>query len=272
MNQQVHNYHQHTSSEFSRLNNNKLNDVSLIKQPSFNKPLLDRLPSLDNSGINIYSSLSNVNTGTNSISNHFDHSKKNHPVTVPSHSFFNYNNYGLQGVCNVSTNTTGFNDHFFYPGQFYNNITHYQQHQPSAFVQTNASQPLISHTTKYQSPLLPHPPTQYAIKQPQQQYRKNEFLSQYNQMNRLPNYGNSTYQRNFSYTNNYQSQQNRRTGYGSNHNNLTTKTVNSSKNCSPPKPVQKITILPKPKTVISVESIEETQNMTDKPHHDDIKK
>ncbi len=260
-------HHHYNSPEFFQLTNNatnKLTDTSLLRQPSFNnKPLLDRLPSFDNSGLNLYSSLGHPNTTSTSnmtLVNNFDHSINTASLPPSNSSFFNHNNAnkknGLPGVCNISTNTTVMNDRNMYPGHFNNINNSTQCQQQSAYVQTNNIQPLLSQPNTYQSPLLPHPPAQYAMQQPQQQHhRQNEFLSQYNQMNRFPRYTGSNSsqqynnnQRSSNYSKNYSAnQQHRRSGNGTYQSGGVGCKPTGAKSSSPPKPVQKITILPKPK-------------------------
>lgn len=138
------------------------------------------------------------------------------------------------------------------PNQYYPHHhphAHYQRsqhYQTQPYIQTSnpTNQPALLNQPHYQSPLLPQPPSMphhYNSIRP----AHNEFSGQHNPTNRFQRYPQYPHvhnqnQRNSNYVKTYNQNNHSYNHRVPNH-------QSSTKSSSPPKPVQKITILPKPK-------------------------
>lgn len=231
-------------------------------------PLLDRVPSFDNGIVanNPYLMGGNFNQPMNP-DNQFtlNHNQKN------SNFFNNHNKSGLPGLCNINKMFNVFhensdansNNGYTNNANKENNNNYYNQMNSSVCQQqqyANTNQPPLLSRPNFQSPLLPQPPQLAPVpyQQPMQQLAPMMIGGSVNLDHfMMGNTGNARFnQQRYQIPNNIQQRGANGTygkGYGSSStrqaraNHVKNVQQSTVKVTPPPKPVKKITILPKPK-------------------------
>lgn len=231
-------------------------------------PLLDRVPSFDNGIVanNPYLMGGNFNQPMNS-DNQFplNHSQKNS-------NFFNTNNKsGLPGLCNINkmlnmvneNNGVNNNNNGYNNANKENNNNFYNQMSSNVYQQqqyVNTSQPPLLSQPNFQSPLLPQPPQLAPVPYQQHMQQRAPMMIGGNVNSdhfMMGSTGNNRFnQQRYQMPNNIQQRGTNGT-YGKNYGSSSTRQARANhvkhvqqstvKVTSPPKPVKKITILPKPK-------------------------
>lgn len=251
-----------------------MNNNSLSRQASFNNltkntGLFDRLPSFDNGKMNnSYPNNQQINYENQNMCS------TNPSVTMQTNTpnYFHPNSYMMNRNNTQSNHHMPLNEQANYQMNYSNDPNQYHYIQPNGYNQFNVqyhakdgqnylpNQPSLLNQPNYQSPLLPQPP-QFSM-----QNRTTIANNTYNRFKKYPHY-----QNNININNNRQhanskcfnNSTQRRVANNFNVNNqssiikkndlASSKSFQvSQKNTSPLKPVQKFTILPKPKNTATL--------------------